>query len=153
MFLKMSGIAICLFFMGFVGCSHNTKPEPMPLPTPTETPTPIPPVVTEIVVVHFDFSSSLLNADQEKVLQEALKEKLNTSVRIVGHTDSQGPDEYNQKLSEQRAAAVSKYLQTNLKFKGNVSVEGKGEKALLNADKTKKDHAANRRAEIVIILK
>jgi len=152
MFLKMLGIAICLFFMLSSGCSHNTKPEPTPLPIPTQTPTPQP-EVTESVVVHFDFSSSLLNADQEKVLQEALKEKVYTSVRIVGHTDSQGSDEYNQKLSEQRAATVSKYLQETLKFKGNVSVEGKGEKALLNADKTKKDHAANRRAEIVVILK
>jgi flagellar motor protein MotB len=37
-------------------------------------------------------------------------------------------------------------------MKGKISVEGKGETALLNADKTLKEHKQNRRAEVVIIV-
>jgi OOP family OmpA-OmpF porin len=153
MLLKIFGIALSVFFLGCSGCAHDPKPEPTPTPSPTPEQPPLPPAeITEGVTVNFDFASAHLGKNQKKVLGSTFKGKLDFPVKIVGHTDSQGSDKYNQKLSEKRAAVVAKYLKKTLKVKGNITVEGKGEKSLLNADKTKKEHAANRRAEIVIIL-
>ena len=152
--MKFLGILLSFLFVSCMSCTHDPKPEPTPLPTPTPSPTPdLPPAeITEGVVVHFDFASANLKKTEKDLLGKAFAGKLEFPVKIVGHTDSQGSDKYNQKLSEKRAVAVANYLQNTLKVKGKVSFEGKGEKVLLNADKTKKDHAANRRAEIVIIL-
>jgi OOP family OmpA-OmpF porin len=154
MFIRSLGIALSLFFIGCSGCAHDPKPEPTPVPSPTPTPTPLPPAeITEKTVVNFDFDSVRLSRGQKDLLKKAVAGKaLDVPVRVVGHADSQGTAKYNQKLSEERAAAVVKYLQNKLHMKGKISVEGKGETALLNADKTRKEHKQNRRAEVVIIV-
>ena len=150
MLIRSLGIALSLFFMGCSGCAHDPKPEPTPVPSPT----PLPPAeITEKTVVNFDFDSVRLSKSQKDLLKKAVAGKaLDVPVRVVGHADSQGTAKYNQKLSDKRAAAVVKYLQNKLHMKGNISVEGKGETELLNADKTRKEHKENRRAEVVIIV-
>jgi outer membrane protein OmpA-like peptidoglycan-associated protein len=64
--------------------------------------------------VLFDTNKSVIRADAEPVLQKVLaylKENEDISrVRIEGHCDHRASEEYNQKLSERRAIAVSDWL-------------------------------------------
>ncbi|TOJ61157.1 outer membrane beta-barrel protein, partial [Vibrio parahaemolyticus] len=57
----------------------------------------------------FDSSELTYNADLAS-LAEQLTQYPEDKVQIVGHTDSTGPDAYNQRLSERRAQAVADYL-------------------------------------------
>jgi outer membrane protein OmpA-like peptidoglycan-associated protein len=139
-----------LLGLGFVvSCAKDeVKPtDPVVTPSTPPTPTPAPEVVKEkVVVVHFKFNSTKLHLDQKKIIKDVVAQhKAGTKLVIVGYTDSQGSNKYNQKLSEKRAKAVAKYLKT-LKVESDWS--GKGEDKLLNSDKTKAEHKLNRRAEI-----
>lgn len=63
--------------------------------------------------VHFDFDQSTLKPAAKKSLDEyiqALKENPKAKIRIEGYTSEKGTEEYNQGLSEKRAAAVKSYL-------------------------------------------
>jgi len=63
--------------------------------------------------VHFDFDKSTLKPEAQAVLKrniQLLKDNPKAKVRIAGYTSASGTDEYNQKLSERRAAAVQEYL-------------------------------------------
>ena len=126
---------------GFVGCTKDeVKPADPVTPPPAEV------TKEKVVVVSFKFDSVKLDAAAEKAIKDAVAEhKAGTKLTIVGYTDSQGSTKYNQKLSEKRAKAVSDYL--NL-LKVENSFSGKGKTGLLNKDKTKAEHAANRRAEV-----
>ena len=69
----------------------------------------------------------------------------------VGHTDSDGSDAYNQKLSVRRAEAVKDYLTSKGVEKNRVYTEGKGEKQPVADNKTKEGKAKNRRVEIEVV--
>lgn len=63
--------------------------------------------------VLFDFDKDTLKPAAQETLQKAatvIREQTRGDVRIDGHTDSKGDDNYNQKLSERRAAAVKNWL-------------------------------------------
>ena len=47
-------------------------------------------------------------------------------VKLVGHTDSKGADDYNNGLSRRRAEAVRDYLVTN-GYTGVIEIDGRGE--------------------------
>ncbi|HEU4533406.1 MAG TPA: OmpA family protein [Polyangiaceae bacterium] len=49
------------------------------------------------------------------------------SVRVVGHADPRGPDEYNQKLGKSRADSVAEYLTSKGVERGKVNVDSRGE--------------------------
>ena len=69
----------------------------------------------------------------------------------VGHTDSVGPDAYNQKLSIARSEAVKAYLVSKGIEKNRVYTEGKGEKQPVADNKTTEGRAKNRRVEIEVV--
>jgi outer membrane protein OmpA-like peptidoglycan-associated protein len=63
--------------------------------------------------VTFKTNSADISADFYEVLNSVavvLNEYKNTSIDVVGHTDSVGSDDYNQRLSEHRARSVAEYL-------------------------------------------
>ena len=79
-------------------------------------------------------------------------------VKLEGHTDSKGTEEYNQKLSERRAEAVRQYLiKEGAVEKAMISTTGYGELRPIAPNTTKdgKDNpegrAENRRVEVLII--
>src|SRR5262245_32629331 len=86
--------------------------------------------------LNFAFDSADLDADSMRTLQSlgaALKgNKLNgAKLQIIGHTDAKGTDEYNQKLSERRAAAVKQFLVSNGNIEqGRREAYGRGKHAL-----------------------
>ncbi|MCY4385421.1 MAG: OmpA family protein [Nitrospinae bacterium] len=68
-------------------------------------------------------------------------------IEIVGHTDAKGTAEYNEALSQRRAAAVVSYIVQNFKLDDSlISSKGMGEREPL--DKDNPESAANRRVEI-----
>jgi outer membrane protein OmpA-like peptidoglycan-associated protein len=110
--------------------------------------------------VYFDFDKYNIRKDAKEILDEnitTLKSNTSYKVKIIAHTDSRGPDVYNQLLSEKRAKAVREYLVNNgIEDLRIIESSGKGEKELVNNCKdetscSKDDHQLNRRSEIVII--
>jgi len=71
------------------------------------------------------------------------------SVSIVGHTDSRGSQEMNQKLSFYRAKAVESFLsEKNAQLK--TETKGLGEERPLATNETLKGRALNRRVDIIV---
>ncbi|HEY4356157.1 MAG TPA: OmpA family protein, partial [Acidobacteriaceae bacterium] len=71
-------------------------------------------------------------------------------VQVEGYTDSVGGDEYNQKLSENRAKSVSDFLITNGVPAGNVSSAGYGKNKPVADNSTAAGRAQNRRVNLVV---
>ncbi|HRB71093.1 MAG TPA: OmpA family protein [Flavobacterium sp.] len=80
-----------------------------------------------------------------------LKEYPNSRFSIEGHTDSDGKDAFNQKLSEDRAKAVKDYLIENGIDFERLSSIGYGESKPIDTNKTAKGKANNRRVEVKLI--
>ena len=70
---------------------------------------------------------------------------------IEGHTDSDGSNELNQTLSENRAAAVKNYLIENGINASRLNSTGYGETKPIDTNKTAKGKANNRRVEVLLI--
>lgn len=73
-----------------------------------------------------------------------------TIVDIVGHTDSDGSDAYNQRLSEQRATSVANYIASQGVDSRRFYIEGRGETQPIASNATEAGKAQNRRVEIYI---
>jgi outer membrane protein OmpA-like peptidoglycan-associated protein len=80
-----------------------------------------------------------------------LKEYPSANFMIEGHTDSQGADSLNQKLSEDRAAAVKTYLVENGIDAARLTSAGFGESKPIDSNKTSKGRANNRRVEVKLV--
>ena len=75
----------------------------------------------------------------------------NSTLQIVGHTDSDGEASYNQQLSEGRARAVANVLIGNGVPPGRIQTFGRGESQPVASNLTPQGKAQNRRVEIVIL--
>ena len=73
------------------------------------------------------------------------------TVRIDGHTDSIGTEEYNQGLSERRANAVADYLEAKGVSRDRMTVAGFGETQPVASNDTAEGRAQNRRVDIDLI--
>ena len=106
--------------------------------------------------VHFDFNKHNLTATARLQLDSFLltekKQLPKLVIRLNGHCDAIGSDEYNYKLSEQRVATVKKYLLENGVQAANIGDEiGHGKKEPLNENNTEEERQLNRRVEISFI--
>ena len=72
------------------------------------------------------------------------------SIKVVGHTDSQGSDAYNQKLSERRASSVAAFLLSNGLAPEKLTSQGLGESQPVADNSTEEGRAQNRRVELQI---
>jgi len=156
---------------GVQGCdgvpAPKAAPAPAPAPAPAAAPAPAPapaPVVvpaaptTEKVSfaadAFFDFDKAVLKAEGKAKLDDLADKVKDLTLEViiaVGHTDSVGSDEYNQKLSIRRSEAVKAYLVGKGIDAARVYTEGKGEKAPVADNKTKDGRAQNRRVEIEVV--
>lgn len=104
----------------------------------------------------FDFDQSELKVDVIETLDrlsEDLKQYDGANVYISGHTDSQGKEYYNQRLSEDRAKEVQKYLLGMGKINTetvNIAINGYGETKAVASNDTEERRAKNRRVEIIV---
>lgn len=105
--------------------------------------------------IHFDFNSAVIKPMSYPTLNKAGQALLNFpeyGVAIEGHTDNVGSDEYNQRLSEQRAYAVAEYLARNFGIdQRRFRVAGYGENYPIADNNTETGRALNRRTEIIIL--
>ena len=71
-------------------------------------------------------------------------------IEVEGHTDNVGSDEFNQKLSEQRANAVREYLVGSGVASNNVTARGFGESQPVASNDNNAGRQQNRRVELVV---
>lgn len=97
-------------------------------------------------------SSELLPAGRENLnnLSISLQEYPETEVLIIGHTDAQGTDQYNQALSERRAESAASLLATYGTPRDRVRTMGRGESEPIADNDTEWGQQQNRRVEVVI---
>lgn len=103
--------------------------------------------------VNFDLNKSTLTSTAKANLDKLVpvfNEYADTNIEIFGYTDSSGSDEYNQKLSEQRAASVKTYLSSKGINSGRIYTKGMGEVDPIASNDTKDGMAKNRRVEFAI---
>ena len=80
-----------------------------------------------------------------------LKEYPSSKFSIEGHTDSDGSNEFNERLSDSRAIAVKKYLVEQGIDEFRLSAIGYGESKPIDTNKTKAGKANNRRVEVKLV--
>lgn len=104
-------------------------------------------------VIHFDFDESDLRDDARARLDAKLPILLanpGLTLRISGHADERGSDEYNLALGQRRAAAAKRYLTERGVADGRIETVSFGEEQPVAAGGDESAYAANRRAEFEI---
>ena len=106
--------------------------------------------------IHFDTGRASIAADSQK-LMETLSRDLtvasNTAVELHGHTDNVGSPAGNLTLSESRAFAVKRWLETRYPVNfpaGRIRVFSHGSEQPVAENSTPQGRAANRRVEVVL---
>lgn len=104
----------------------------------------------------FDFNSDKIKDISTITLNTViatLEQNPEIKIDIKAHTDIQGSNAYNLKLSKKRAASAMKYLLNNGISKDRLTSEGYGESQPLIDCKTCSDtqHEMNRRVEFIIV--
>ncbi len=122
-----------------------------PAPAPTPAPEPVAENVRVELDVKFDFDKAAVKSEYMGDIQslaDFMKQYPQTTTTVEGHTDSVGPDAYNQKLSERRAAAVRDVLVNQYGIQGSrVGSVGYGESRPVADNATDAGRAINRRVE------
>lgn len=128
------------------------KPKPMAKAPEPAKPAPAPDVVRKFLVF-FDFNSTELTEGSRALIEAAYNTSKKVSYSIIdatGHADRAGPDGYNLKLSERRAAAVKAELVRLGVAANKVVTLGKGERDPLTQTDDGVREPQNRRVEIVL---
>ena len=85
-----------------------------------------------------------------RALAANIQQYPNTTIEVVGHTDSTGSAAYNQGLSERRAVSVRSVLVNNGVNRGRIRAYGLGENQPAANNATANGRQQNRRVEIFI---
>ena len=105
--------------------------------------------------VRFGFNQSELtdNARQtlEQLITQLKSENKNVFIEVQGHTDALGTEEYNQKLGQERADAVRRYLSENGIPLHRISTISYGEARPIGENKSKAGRSTNRRVVIIVL--
>jgi outer membrane protein OmpA-like peptidoglycan-associated protein len=103
--------------------------------------------------VLFDFNKYTLKPDAREKLAKVsgiLLSYPGLTLQVEGYTDNIGSDEYNQKLSEERADSVAGYLQTEGVAQTNISAQGYGKTNPVADNATAQGRQENRRVQLVV---
>ncbi|MGJ8661245.1 MAG: OmpA family protein [Bacteroidota bacterium] len=106
---------------------------------------------TKSTTVYFETNSFELSSNEGKQLNRFLdlfdKSKI-TGIQLLGHTDSDGEDGFNDRLSENRSKSVSRFLLLH-GFRSS-NLESFGEKKPVNSNASEDEKARNRRVEVIV---
>lgn len=103
--------------------------------------------------ISFDVGRADIKPNFRAVLDQfasGLSSQPNTDVRIIGHTDSTGSDELNDRLSVQRAQSARDYLTARGVSAQQITVAGRGKREPIADNSTEAGRARNRRVEIFL---
>ena len=126
-------------------------------PRPVVKPKPKPVVKPKKIVlrgINFHLDKAEIKPESEPILNGAtqmLKDNPGVKVSIEGHTCSLGTDEYNQRLSEQRAQSVFRYLVRKGIDPSRLKATGFGESRPIADNQTEEGRRLNRRIELIVI--
>ena len=104
-------------------------------------------------IINFALDSTEIPQENKEILDlaaEKLKAVPETTLRIIGHTDTQGTHEYNQDLSESRAAAVKEYLVSKGVAAEHLTTQGASFDYPVASNATEQGRFQNRRIEFVL---
>ncbi|MHC8370603.1 OmpA family protein [Pseudomonas sp. MDT1-85] len=128
-----------------------------PLPQYPASVKPVEPPVSEVITLNgnvlFAYNQSDLMPEARNELDSLMAKLQGTdvvSIKVIGHTDSQGSDAYNQKLSERRASSVAAYLLSQGLAPDKLTSEGRGESQPVADNDTEEGRSQNRRVELHI---
>ncbi|MCL5975510.1 MAG: OmpA family protein [Gammaproteobacteria bacterium] len=110
--------------------------------------------ILSLTGVNFEFDKASLTSEARNILDDAVSALLNTDevveVRVEGHTDSIGTEEYNQNLSQRRAESVVEYLVSKGVNGNNLIPVGMGETSPIANNDTDAGRALNRRVDFIV---
>jgi OOP family OmpA-OmpF porin len=127
-------------------------------PPPPPPPQPVYESFTVAAEALFDHDKSTLKPAGIAAIHE-MDEKIKAKgatvfdIDVIGHTDSDGSEEYNQALSIRRAMSVKNFMVSEGIDAGIIDVIGKGESSPIADNKTREGRALNRRVEIRVGVK
>jgi len=101
----------------------------------------------------FDFDSSTLRQDgydDLRKLARIVNRDKETTLMIVGHTDSRGDENYNLRLSERRAQSASTFLVSQGLASSRIQIVGRGEYEPISENESDAGRQKNRRIEVAI---
>ena len=149
--------------MAIVGCDGKVAAAPAPQPAPAPAPAAAPAVTSADATVNFGFDKADLDADAMAAIDTLVNDAKShggiKAVRLTGHADRIGTEEYNLDLSLRRAGSVSDYLiQRSGVDPQVIEIGGKGEAEPLVACEGVRGAAAisclapNRRVDVILDL-
>jgi peptidoglycan-associated lipoprotein len=165
---RASRLLVPVLALGLVAACGGKQVEEAPPPAPEMTPVPPPPparspVATDTVQsapdtrgstlaerIHFALDRADLTPEARTALAakaEVLRTSPNVSLRIAGHADERGSDEYNLALSKRRAAEAKRFLMQQGIDSTRLETVGYGEEQPLDPSSTEPAWAMNRRAD------
>jgi outer membrane protein OmpA-like peptidoglycan-associated protein len=103
--------------------------------------------------ITFDVDRAEVKPDFYDTLESVglvLAEYNQSYIDVIGHTDSDGADDYNYDLSRRRANSVAQYLVSQQLDPNRFSVEGRGEREPIASNSSSSGKSRNRRVEITI---
>ncbi|MCR6641829.1 MAG: OmpA family protein [Sporocytophaga sp.] len=105
--------------------------------------------------IYFDFDKATLKSESNSELNNLYKflsANAGVKIRIDGHTDSRGSQQYNKSLSQKRSEEVVNWLVSKGISRDRLSAKGFGEsKPLASNDDEEEGRELNRRTEFVIL--
>lgn len=122
---------------------RDKKPVVIPPPAPD----------TFRYIIYFDFDKSKITKESEDILNQViskLTENYQYKCTMSGHTDQEGTEKYNLKLSSRRAENAKGYVRTYAGFAERVNTAYYGYTQPVIVTKNRKEARKNRRVEIVI---
>ena len=105
-------------------------------------------------ILNFVLNKTVLTEEskaQIPAVMEAIRERKPTEITIFGHADSTGTEDYNIKLSAERARAIAALLKKNDPSLDRIDVQWFGAAVPLVKSESRKEEARNRRAEIQVL--
>ncbi len=111
-------------------------------------------ILTLTTPVYFEVDKADVTDEGRRLLdvkREALERQPAIRIRIEGHADDTGSDEYNMALGERRAANARRYLVQNGIAEGRIQIVSRGEERPACTDGTEACRARNRRDEFILV--
>ena len=103
--------------------------------------------------IYFDYDQAEITAESRSVLDAKLplmNANAGLRIRITGHTDSRGSDEYNMALGQRRAAAAKRYLTGRGIADSRIDIVSLGEERPVAMGTDEGSYSQNRRDEFEI---